>query len=501
MNKNYAGKILCLFFTLVSPLLLHAQTTEPEPSPYIYATTASLYSQYLNEERTVLVYLPPSYSTQRSNYPVIYVTDGDAHIHHLSGIVRFLTDNQLMPDSIIVAIPHADRNRDLLPQTTRTTNQSGQADIFLSFIEYELIPFIDSHYRTHPFKVLAGHSYGGLFVNYTMITHPDLFNAYIAADPSLWWDNQRMKDDTVTFFQTHGTFEKSYYFNQSEIPGMGGVEYRNMLLTNAPDTMPWMFERMADETHGSIVHKSYYNGLEFVFQDWPMAQVSISPEGGLFRAGQSVSVTMTHPLNGTIRYTTDGSFPTYESAVYNGPIAVTQNSTIRASLFLSNNRITIPAEAVFSEAVLYPALTNLPDLESGASYEYYEGQWSVLPDFDTLYPTDSGSISGVNIVPWLGRDNFGVRFTGYVNISQEGIYAFSLSSDDGSRMFIDDVELIDNDGLHADEEQIGYILLASGYHKFEVCFFERGGDEVLSLRYRLPGQSYFRILPNSMLYH
>jgi predicted alpha/beta superfamily hydrolase len=452
------------------------------------------------EERTVLVYLPPSYSALTKPYPVVYVTDGSWHIHHLSGIISFLVGNNFMPDSILVAIPHLDRDQDLVPQALNTTNASGNADLFLSFIEFELIPYINETYHTQPYRALAGHSYGGLFTTYTMIHHPNLFNGYIAADPSLWWDNQRMQTEMQSLLANIPGFERSYYFDQSEIPDMGGVQFSNMLTNNAPPSFRWMFERKADETHNSIVHKSFYNGLEFIFSDWPYEQVTISPAGGLFRASEPVSVRMTHPSNGVIRYTTDGTDPTQASPVYTGPILISQNSNIRASVFLSNNRISIPNEAIFSEAVLFPALTGLSNLQQGLSYELYRGQWSALPDFTTLLPNETGTVSGVSISQWNNQDYFAVKFSGYINIPTEGIYTFSLSSDDGSVMYIDDSLLISNDRVHADEEKIGYVLLGAGYHRIEVRFFERSGDETLTLRYIAPGQSFFRSVYNSMLF-
>ena len=294
MKTTPIGALILLFSELLLLLPSFAQEAQEESSPYIYAREGSLYSQYLNEERSILVYLPPTYATSKP-CPVVYVTDGDSHIHHMSGIIHFLSDNQLMPDSILVAVPHLDRDSDLLPPALYPGNPSGHADLFLSFLEYELIPYVNANYRTHPFKVLSGHSYGGLFVNYAMITRPDAFNAYVAADPSLWWDNHRMRSDSILFFQNHPDFEKSYYFNQSNIQGMGGIQYSQMLPENAPSAFRWLFEYMPEETHGTIVHKSFYNGLEFVFQDFPMNQVTLNPNGGLFRNGESVAVTMTYP--------------------------------------------------------------------------------------------------------------------------------------------------------------------------------------------------------------
>ena len=501
MNKP---QILLLFLltNLLLPVGLISQVVEEERAPYVNIREVTLFSQYLMEERTVLVYLPSSYDSSNDPYPVVYVTDGDSHIHHLSGIIRFLAGNQLMPDSILVAIPHQNRNADLLGQARFSGNQSGAADVFLSFLKYELMPYVQEHYRTHPFQVLAGHSYGGLFVNYTMVNHPDFFNGYIAADPSLWWDSSRMRSETQTLFSTLSSFDKSYYFDQSEIPNMGGVQFETMLQANAPEDFRWKFVRMSDETHGTIVHKSFYNGLEFVFEDWPHTQVIVSPEGGLYTDSEPIEVSMRHASNGTIRYSNDGSNPTESSAVYSEPFTVSEASIVRASVFLGNNRISIPTQATYSEAVLFESLENRPaNITSGLSYERYEGTWMTLPDFSVLQPVQTGEISSVGISSWNNHDNFAVRFSGYLSIPETGVYSFSLASDDGSKMLIDGVELIDNDGLHAEEKVLEYALLEEGFHPLEIQFFERGGDEMLVLQYKGPRHTTYRTLPYTMLAH
>src|SRR6185295_18108602 len=154
-------------------------------------------STVLGEDRIILVRTPVGYETSKLSYPVLYMTDGDAHIKHTSSSIEFLTENGRMPELIVVGVTNTDRARDLTPPKATTKNAagdlqfptSGGADNFLKFFETELIPEIEKQYRTQPYRILAGHSLGGLFAIHAMITKPGLFNSYIAVSPSLQWDN------------------------------------------------------------------------------------------------------------------------------------------------------------------------------------------------------------------------------------------------------------------------------------------------------------------------
>src|SRR3712207_3662198 len=115
-----------------------------------------------------------------------------------------------MPEMIVVGISNTDRTRDLTPtRVARLPDNpnagfptSGGADKFLKFIETELIPMVESKYRTQPYRALAGHSLGGLFAVHTLVTKPELFNSYIAVSPSLQWDNYEEIDRVKEFFKT-----------------------------------------------------------------------------------------------------------------------------------------------------------------------------------------------------------------------------------------------------------------------------------------------------------
>ncbi|WP_161634457.1 PA14 domain-containing protein, partial [Aquimarina pacifica] len=129
------------------------------------------------------------------------------------------------------------------------------------------------------------------------------------------------------------------------------------------------------------------------------------------------------------------------------------------------------------------------NLEAGINYSYYEGTWDLLPDFTSLTPIAEGLTTGINLTNAQSDDYFGFTFEGYINITNEGNYTFYTSSDDGSSLYIDDVKIVDNDGLHGVEEKSGSICLEEGYHKINVAYFEKTGGNILVVSYEGPNIS------------
>lgn len=168
----------------------------------------SLFSKTLHENRKIWVHLPDSYHDTlyaKRRYPVVYLLDGTSHFASVVGMIDQLSSvngNTIFPQMIVVGIANTNRLRDLTPtpgggmipsaaDSARRKN-SGGGEPFTAFIEGEVIPHIDSLYPTEPYRVLIGHSLGGLLVINTLLHHPNLFNAYVAIDPSMWWADQQL---------------------------------------------------------------------------------------------------------------------------------------------------------------------------------------------------------------------------------------------------------------------------------------------------------------------
>jgi predicted alpha/beta superfamily hydrolase len=183
-------------------ITLRAQTN----NQIIIGKADSVYSKILNENRHIWVHVPDNDSPDgifaKQRYPVIYLLDGwEQNFSVASGIIELLSGgggNLSFPKMIVVGIPNTDRTRDLTPthsfsmpmMDSSEAMRSGGGEKFISFIEKELIPHVDSLYPTAPYKIFIGHSLGGLMTVYTLINHSTLFNAYVAIDPTTIWDNQ-----------------------------------------------------------------------------------------------------------------------------------------------------------------------------------------------------------------------------------------------------------------------------------------------------------------------
>ena len=169
------------------------------------------------------------------------------------------------------------------------------------------------------------------------------------------------------------------------------------------------------------------------------------------------------------------------------------------NMFMANPEITNMMDAVgFQRGSKAPM--NVPETANGLLYEYYEGGWYSLPDFDTLTPVETRPDKQFLAHASRNRDDyFAMRFSGYINILAEDTYYFYLASDDGSRLYIGDKLVVDHDGQHsADPPLWGCIALEAGLHPITVTYFDRTGSHSLSVEYEtidMPRQS----IPNNLL--
>ncbi len=240
-----------------------------------------LKSIILEEDRPIVISLPMGYNTSKANYPVLYVLDGLQNIKHTVGTVELLTESGLIPPIIVVGIESLDRTRDLTPSNAGenvyggTGNlgipQSGGAPKFLKFLSDELVPYMDSNYRTHPYRILEGHSLGGLFSVYTLMESKDLFDAFIVEAPALWWNKEEMTEKAKNFFKSHDNLNKTVYFGIGGGDGWGMRQelkrYVDVVKQHNPKQFKWLHEEVGDEGHMASRLLLNYNGLKFLFSD------------------------------------------------------------------------------------------------------------------------------------------------------------------------------------------------------------------------------------------
>ncbi|MFH1747760.1 MAG: alpha-L-fucosidase [Planctomycetota bacterium] len=203
--------------------------------------------------------------------------------------------------------------------------------------------------------------------------------------------------------------------------------------------------------------------------------------------------------NVAVHYTIDGSDPTLES--YRAPqtLILSETAQIRAGQFRNGHPLGGISQRTFTKVTPRPAAEIVTN-SSGLQYEYYEGEWNQLPDFDQLTPVKRGTIDNFSFSPRQRSERFGFRYLGLIEIQHTGVYTFYTLSDDGSRLYIDEQLVVDNDGLHGAEEASGLIPLAASLHHITVTYFEKTGGDSLEVWFEGPKTKKQRI-PTALLWH
>jgi predicted alpha/beta superfamily hydrolase len=211
-----------LIFTLMLFISTQAfgQTATPTDGFKISETIESV---HLNESRQIKIKLPADYHQSKDKkYPVLYLLDGQNLQSNTGFIYDFLAGKRHIPQMIIVSIPHTgQRTRDYNTFFRETQAVNVGADSFLSFLEKEVIPHIDSTYQSSSYRMLAGHSQAGLFVFHSLIKRPELFKARFAFSPSSH-DIPKQRQILQQFFKTQKNYDGYFYSN------VGGTEFYQM---------------------------------------------------------------------------------------------------------------------------------------------------------------------------------------------------------------------------------------------------------------------------------
>ena len=200
-----------------------------------------------------------------------------------------------------------------------------------------------------------------------------------------------------------------------------------------------------------------------------------------------------------IRYTTDGSLPDRYSPEATDSIQINETSTVSARCFRKGGAVSSTSKQTFTK-VEPKASIQIKNPIPGICYKYFEGDWDTLPDFDSMKPIGEDIIKNFSISAAKSADHFGFEYTGYIKVPEDAVYTFYTASDDGSRLYIGDKLIVENDRLHPIVEKNGVVALAEGYHPIRVTFFEKTGGENLSVMIKSPGMIKNPI-PDSMLYN
>lgn len=288
---------------LISCVALCFNSKAQPGNQIVIGTTDSIQSKILNQNRKFYVHIPNGNAGKKvvkKRYPVVYLFDADAQFASTAGMIQYLSTNynSVLPEMIVVGILHPDRRKDLTPTHVASDlpfidsvsgKSTGGGEQFISFIEKELIPYIDSRYPTQPYKILIGHSFGGLAVMQTFVHHTSLFNSYICIDPSMWWDKQTLLIEAKDALEKRNFQGTSLYLgiantapfdmDISKVPAdttTGTKHMRNILKlqgyfeNNKQNGLRYQGKYYETDSHMSVPFITEYDALHFLFNFYPL---------------------------------------------------------------------------------------------------------------------------------------------------------------------------------------------------------------------------------------
>jgi predicted alpha/beta superfamily hydrolase len=254
----------------------------------------TVYSKVLDENRTTLVALPKDYGDSEARYPVLYVLDGEFFFYQAQAAIQFLSEctyirTHPIPQMLVVGIVNVDRNRDLTPTHAPVQGElryptSGGAEKFLKFLQSELIPLIDAQYRTQPYRILSGWSFGGLFTVHTYLENPEAFSAYLAISPSLWWEQDSVVKSAKDAVADGNVGFKPLVVTLGALEGgdMDRAVRRGLVpLFKSEGSAALAFTpiEITERGHSYSPYEAFFDGLRALFEDWALPQERLS--GGL----------------------------------------------------------------------------------------------------------------------------------------------------------------------------------------------------------------------------
>tara|TARA_R110000751_G_scaffold62520_3_gene128948 strand:+ start:74887 stop:76059 length:1173 start_codon:yes stop_codon:yes gene_type:complete len=295
MNKN----IIALLFICMGINQVKSQDSES----IVLGTKHLFQSKVFNEDREYWVSLPDSYNDDQSShkrYPVLMVLDGNIHFKSIAGVVNYLSSDAYrswkIPEMIVVGVKNVDRRRDYTPDKVITVreNNTGGGEKFLSFLEDELIPELDSHYRTEPYRILFGHSLSALLTTHAYMKEKSLFSAFIAVDPSFGtWDVETM--DKKLEAVTDRSFKRFFYLATANW-GKRNIRNRDRhvrfyegLNSKCEGAFPAKMEYFENENHASVPPIAFYNGISTLFDGYGVSYRDVKSKKQLMQHFQSIS--------------------------------------------------------------------------------------------------------------------------------------------------------------------------------------------------------------------
>ncbi len=273
---------------------------------------------------------------------------------------------------------------------------------------------------------------------------------------------------------------------------LSDAQKRPLTVTRVQDALAISVPKEAPDPNDSVVV------LDLVGKPDVNDPPTIASEFSIFVNGLEVQVKSNRE-NVEVHYTLDGSEPSATSPLAESPLRLTETTVVSARCFRAGKAVSDTAQMKFTKVVPRPAVDRKA-LENGVQYAYYEGPWLRLPDFAALTPVKKGVLANFEFSPRNQAEHIAFEYTGFIRVPETGVYVFSTNSDDGSRLYIGDELVVDNDGEHGMQERQGVIALAAGLHPIRVTYFNAAGGDGLKVEYKGPNFEKQPVPPQMLFY-
>lgn len=255
--------LIILAILFCSPSIVYSQSNDE----ITIGQKVNFNSQIYGESRELFISLPSDYDDTLKNHPVLYVLFPKWSFERAKSAASYLDGYKGFPGLILVGLCNEDGWGEVFPFKVDRIPTSGGGNKFLNFISTEAIPFVESNYRTDSLRILAGFSNSAMFATYTMIHEPDLFHSFILSSPMLGWGDNYVLNQSIDFFDSIQSFEKTLYIIYGDIDYANVTstmpDFASLLKEKAPENFDWKIDLLKNESH--VPYTDVYNGLVYTF--------------------------------------------------------------------------------------------------------------------------------------------------------------------------------------------------------------------------------------------
>ena len=267
-KSNAKKSTAFIWLSALSAFVLYGLLYAQEGSNIMIGKKVKLRSDALNKEMELSMHLPSDYADSDESYPVLLTFQ--THFEQVSGAVKNLYDYRLIPKMIVVRIDNYEFGY-LTPTEVDSDPNSGLADLFLRFFKEELFPYLDSHYRTLPYRIVFSNSWGAMFAVYAILAKPYVFHAAIASIPWVMYDaDQRFMITNTERFLNGANYRNFLYMtmdNESDLlPELD--RFVQILKRHPREGLEWEYHYWPEEDHTSTPYRSIYLGLREIYSGW-----------------------------------------------------------------------------------------------------------------------------------------------------------------------------------------------------------------------------------------